>query len=671
MNTRNHFLVPLVFLLFCSTHQANAAVHHWSHGFGGAGHESSKSVAVDDLGNSVITGYIDGPVDLGGGPLASGDYDDIFVAKFDPDGNHLWSQGFPGAGSYDQGHGVAVDGSGNVFITGEFRNTIDLGGGPLTSAGDDDIFVAKFDPDGNHLWSQRFGGPYAQQGLSVAVDGPGNVFVAGDFYGSVDFGGGPLTSAHFDDIFVVKFDPNGNHLWSQSFGDVGPQNPDDIAVDSSGNLLISGSFAIEVDFGGGSLMSAGDVDVFVAKFDPDGNHLWSQGFGWENEDEGRGVACDGSGNVLVTGNFHDTVDFGGGPLTSAGGNDIFVAKFDPNGVHLWSQRFGDSFNQGGQSIAVDYLAQVVITGGMHGSADFGGGTLTSAGTNDIFVAQFDTDGAHLGSELFGDSDLQAPWCVAVDGSANILLTGWFLGNLDFGGGPLANGGNQDIFLAKFSELSSSGPGFTIGEYIPLFDNPPYVLVEVKLHNLGPGNAYYVIAELSENISWLRITDPDCFYGDIPEGESSWGEDEDSFTLYLTAGYPGGVIDVQLHVWYEDSFGNPCYSQHDLTIDPNTTGVISGEEIASAFRLLPNYPNPFNPATQISFDLPRGGNTNLVVYNLAGQVVRTLWSGELPAGHHSYVWKGVTDGGRPVPSGIYFSRLRTGKFSQTRQMVLVR
>jgi len=106
-----------------------------------------------------------------------------------------------------------------VVITGYIWGTVDFGGGPLTSAGGFDIFIAKFDTNGQHLWSQCFGDGSNQDAYGIAIDGSGNVIVTGWFQGTVDFGGGALTSAGLDDIFVAKFDPNGNHVWSQSFGD--------------------------------------------------------------------------------------------------------------------------------------------------------------------------------------------------------------------------------------------------------------------------------------------------------------------------------------------------------------------------------------------------------------------------------------------------------------------
>ena len=196
-----------------------------------------------------------------------------------------------------------MDGSGSAFVTGRFDGSVDFGGGPLTTAGADDIFLAKFDAAGNHLWSKRFGDGSGELGESVAVDNAGNVFLTGYFGGSVDFGGGPLTSAGSLDTFLAKFDAAGNQLWSTGFGAPDNQIGQSVAVDSAGNAFLTGFFGGSVDFGGGSLTSAGGNDVFVARFDASGNHVWSKRFGVANDQVALSVAADGSGNAFLTGYF--------------------------------------------------------------------------------------------------------------------------------------------------------------------------------------------------------------------------------------------------------------------------------------------------------------------------------------------------------------------------------
>ena len=364
-------------------------------------------------------------------------------------GKHLWSKRF-GDGSNQHAKAAAVDASGNVIVAGDFWGTVDFGGGALTDAGDEDIFVAKFGPDGAHLWSKRFGDVDAQYAQSVAIDALGNVIVAGDFWGSVDFGGGALTYAGNGDIFVAKFGSDGAHLWSKRFGDGDyPQYAQSVAIDASGNVIVAGYFSGTIDFGGGALTSAGYSDIFVAKFGSDGGHLWSKRFGDGASQYAFAVAVDASENVIVTGYFYDAVDFGGGALTSAGLKDIFVAKFDPDGAHLWSKRFGDGSDQEPTAVAVDASGNAIVTGDFWGSVDFGGGALTCAGADDIFVAKFGSDGAHLWSKRFGDGNAQHANAVAVDASGSVIVTGDFNATVDFGGGALTSAGGSDIFVAKF------------------------------------------------------------------------------------------------------------------------------------------------------------------------------------------------------------------------------
>jgi len=190
----------------------------------------------------------------------------------------------------------------------------------------------KYSPSGASLWTKRFGGVNADYGLAIAADSSSNVIVTRIFgYGTIDFGGGPLTNPYFNnDIFVVKLSSAGDHVWSKRFGGSSDDQARGVAVDSGGNVILSGFFINTVDFGGGPLTSTG-LDIFVVKLSPSGAHLWSQRFGSTSSEAGNGVAVDGSSNVVVTGYFAGTVDFGGGPLTSVGGfyYDIFLLKLAP------------------------------------------------------------------------------------------------------------------------------------------------------------------------------------------------------------------------------------------------------------------------------------------------------------------------------------------------------
>ncbi len=448
MILKRMLLALVILVLLCSGVRAQSMAHAWSKRFGDATTQYGKGVAVDTDGNTILIGDFFGTVNFGGSTLTSAGHQDILIAKFDAEGNHLWSKRF-GDVQTQLGVGIAVDPAGNIYVTGHFTGMVNFGGGALTSAGYYDMYIAKFSSGGTHLWSKRFGDSEYQMGYSIAVDASENAIVTGNFQGTVNFGGGALTSAGDYDVFVVTFDAAGNHVWSKRFGDGDTQQARGIAFDGLGNSVVTGHFAGTVNFGGGALTNAGYNDIFVAKFSSGGTHLWSKRFGDATQQYGYAVAVDASANVVVTGTFEGAVNFGGETLTSAGLDDIFIAKFDSGGNHLWSKRYGDANYQCGSSVAFSASGNVFLMGFFAGVVNFGDEALTSAGSYDIFIAKFDAAGNHLWSNCFGEAESQHGQDVAVDASGNAIATGYFYGVVNFGGGALTSAGTHDIFIAKF------------------------------------------------------------------------------------------------------------------------------------------------------------------------------------------------------------------------------
>lgn len=268
------------------------------------------------------------------------------------------------------------------------RGSHRLRGGALPSIGAFDLVLAKLAADGTHLWSKRFGNALP---VAVAIDAAGNIVVTGWFAGTTDLGGLPLTSTTSDaaDTFVVKLASNGTHLWSARFGDTNGQWPTGVAIDATGNIVVSGLFEDGVDFGGGPLTSAGNYDIFVVKLGPDGSHQFSERFGGQGSEYTSGVALDASGDIVVTGFFEGSFDLGGGPLTSEGlSYDVFLARLTADGEYVWASRFGGSDQARSYAVAVDASGNSVLAGSFYlGALDFGGGPLNNAGNEDAFLAK--------------------------------------------------------------------------------------------------------------------------------------------------------------------------------------------------------------------------------------------------------------------------------------------
>lgn len=363
----------------------------------------------------------------------------------------LWSKRY-GNSAVQLASGVAVDPTGAAIVVGDFGGTIDFGGGFLGASGVGDGFVAKVDANGKHVWSRRFGGPNDDRAFAVATDAAGNVVVTGVFSGTVDFGGGPLVASGSWDMFVVKLDATGNHLWSKRFGNDQQQEGKAVAIDAAGNIIVAGMFWGTIDFGGGAITSTG-IDVFVAKLDSAGNHVWSKAYGSPGVDGrgARGVAVSASGDVYVTGACAGVMDFGGGGVAEIGERDGFLLALDANGLHRWSKRWG-SLNaySSGTSVAVDPTGSVLVTGYSEGTIDLGTGVLPSKGSMDIVLGKFDPSGAPIFAKRYGSTKNDLANSVTTDGAGNILLTGYVTGPIDFGDGPLTYVGGQNTFIAKLT-----------------------------------------------------------------------------------------------------------------------------------------------------------------------------------------------------------------------------
>lgn len=434
----------------------------WQHQYPAA----FAGLATDGSGNAVVAGSYSGTVDFGGGSLTSGTMGpDGFVLELGPTGSHLWSKPFHGTSQRRINDIATYDAStpstaGDVAIAGSFQGTIDFGSKTLQSAGSLDAFALTLDTAGNipsFILPTKYGDALTQDGRAIAVSN-GYVANAGTFSGSIDFGSKMYTTqttfasqSGAGDLYLGELTVGLKLLWGKSF--TGPTSIGNVrvAVDTAHNVIFAASFRNHVDFGGGQLTATGSAnDVFIAKFDDKGVHLWSHRYGDSADQTVTGIAVDGSDNILVAGHFAGAIDFGNGALTSTGTSDMFVAKLDTMGNQLWSKSAAHSLATG---IAVDPMGRVVITGEFDADTDFGGGMLTNAGGRDIFVAKYDAAGNHLWSHGFGDSQNQFAGDsnmggIAAPDATSVLVAGNFGGLLDFGGGAMVSATGTDVYLAK-------------------------------------------------------------------------------------------------------------------------------------------------------------------------------------------------------------------------------
>jgi len=359
--------------------------------------------------------------------------------------NLQWAKQLEGTNN-EIGTSIAVDASGNVYTIGYFDGTTDFDPDStisnLTTAGYDDIFVSKLDASGNYVWAKKFGSTGFDDGQSIAVDASG-VYITGTFTGTVNFGTGNLTSAGNNDIFVVKLTTTGTTSWAKRIGGTLIDNATSLKLDGSANVIITGTFAGTVDFdpgaGTANLVSVGSQDIFILKLDASGNYVWAKNIGSMTSDGGWAVAVDGTNNVFVTGSFSGIADFDPSTtnnisLTPVGGKDIFVLKLDASANYVWAKSFGGSNDEEGYSIAVDGSGNVVTTGFFYGTVDFDPGAGTSNLTSngyDIFVSKLNSTGAFVWAKNMGGSSADYGYSIAVDALDNVYTTGYFNLTADF------------------------------------------------------------------------------------------------------------------------------------------------------------------------------------------------------------------------------------------------
>ncbi|MBW6514871.1 MAG: SBBP repeat-containing protein [Candidatus Syntrophosphaera sp.] len=453
------FLFCAAFALVALGMSAQAPDWVWAVRAGDIGHDRGHAIAVDSQGNQYVTGLFWGSVEFGSVTLISADnYDsDMFVCKLDSAGNFLWAVSAGGIG-HDRGTGIAVDSAGYVYVTGIFTGAVFFGPFHLSSGGGSDIFVAKLDQGGNWLWAVRAGGPdsmpdyYEDQSYGIAVDGAGNAFVTGQFLGSASFGSISLSSSGtYDyDIFVAKLDAGGNWVWAQRAGGSSWDRGRAVALDSSGNVYLTGYINGSADFGDTVITAAGSYDIFAAKLDQGGDWLWAVRAGGAWQEWGSGIAVGPDDEIYLTGTYHGPANFGSIALPETSVYKNFAAKMDAGGNFLWAREVGGLHTQNDDSaIAVDGWGNVCLTGVFWGTASFGATSFTSYGYYDLFAAKMDSNGNWLWARRAGGPEHIYGIGIAVDAASNAYLTGFFFGSVAFGPiGLTADGPGSELFIAK-------------------------------------------------------------------------------------------------------------------------------------------------------------------------------------------------------------------------------
>ncbi|MFW5972796.1 MAG: hypothetical protein ACOCTG_02295 [Bacteroidota bacterium] len=358
-----------------------------------------------------------------------------------------WSRGAGGPG-LDEAWAIAANSDG-AYITGYFENTAHFDDISLSSVGSLDVFVARYSPEGDIVWVKQGGSPDRDSGTAIGVDASGSIYVGGVFSNSIDFGETSLTSAGRFDLFVVKYDREGEVLWALRGGGKDRDGCTALAVSPDADVYIGGYFQGTATLGSQTLASPDVQSGFVAKLSPNGVVEWVRIIRASVHVGSQAIAIDDDGNVYVAGHFEGTGEWDMTTQMTSEGTDGFIAKYAADGDVLWIRSVGGPGHDRIDGIAFDGNGSLYVAGTFAETATFGDGTLTSLGEDDGFMAKYDTDGALTWVRQIGGADWIAAADVSVDPSDQAVVAGHFQGIATLQGVALESAGDYDVFVATY------------------------------------------------------------------------------------------------------------------------------------------------------------------------------------------------------------------------------
>lgn len=454
----------LIFFFLISFH-SNAQMWEWVATAGGDGSDKALDLDIDKYGNSYICGYynsgtsssdvsfgaINPPIDFG---------KEGYVAKIDSLGNWQWVQSAMG-GWDERALGLCVDKVNDfVYVTGTCWNYTNFGScaGASFPGGGDNIFIGKFDLSGTCQWLLGAGGSGDDHGYDLVTDKLGNIYLTGLiglYTNPATFGAISVPNPGLDSLgFVAKLSPAGVFQWVKTFKATDGERDNRIAVDTTGNVYVTGGFRGTKPFGPITATSFGGRDIFVLKYDSSGNQLWLKTVGGLLDDRGNSVAIDIEQDVYITGEFRDKVVFGSDTVNNNGGpngRDIFVAKLTKEGSWVWAKKAGSNAGSDrGNRIAANKQDLLFVTGQFRGDASFGAAdTLWNpADSVQIYIAAIDTAGKWQWAIQAGGPIEDRGNGIAVDDNCNIFTTGYYELTASFGPINITSSGKKEIYVTK-------------------------------------------------------------------------------------------------------------------------------------------------------------------------------------------------------------------------------
>ncbi len=613
----------------------------WVARYNGTGNDFdyAYSIAVDASGNVYVTGFSDG---------TTSEYD-FATLKYNASGVQQWVSRYNGPANYqDAATSVAVDGSGNVYVTGEsYANT----------TSNSDFATVKYNSSGVQQWVQRYNGTQngSDRAVKVLVDAAGNVYVTGTTY----------SSSGYLDYCTIKYNSSGTVLWIQKYNGTGnyEDNAKDMVVDGNGNVYVTG----------GSVGSGSDNDFATVKYNSSGAQQWVKRYNGPGNDSdiAYAIALDGSGNVYVAGGSRGTTN----------GADFCVIKYNPSGVEQWIVTAAWFFDDIALDIVIGTDGSSYVTGRSPGS---------TAANDDIWTIKISPAGSTVWNNRYigpGNGD-DIGNHIAIDNIGNVYVSGFSVGLGTFddyvllkystsGGSPLTekryngpgNGNDRSfesaldangcVYLTGYSQ--GTNPDYCTIKYVPLASAP--VLVSPANNSTG--------ISCTPLLNWNDVVNSETYTVQVStnSGFTSFRVNQSGLTTSQYQVTAGALQNNVLYYWRACAV-NVAGTGPWSTVWSFRTALVGiqpfSSEIPEAYELYANTPNPFNPTTDIRFDIPKSGLVTLKVFDLFGKEIETIVNERLEPGKYKAVINGSN-----LSSGVYFYQLVTNEFTSTKKMVLLK
>jgi hypothetical protein len=522
--------------------------------------------------------------------------------------------------AYDYGYGINTDNSGNLYVAGKYEENAVFSNTTVSCAGNHDGFIVKYDPSGNLQWVRTFGGSLGDYCEALSTDKSNFVYVSGEIEGggTISFPGSAVTlqAKGDNDIVLAKYDLSGNLQWAISEGWKHSEKGLGNSVDPSGNVYVCGYFTDTTIINNSQIVGKGGRDIYVAKYNSNGVFQWVRTAGSTGRDEAKFAKCDAAGNVYICGMVSNNAMFGSTSITTGTNStfDAFVAKYDTNGNLVWVKSAGGEWDDVAWSMTIDNAGKLFVTGEFNAYANFGGTFLTTTGSADVFVACYDESGNVMWAKGAGGSMIDRARGIGTDGTI-MYITGQFGSTASFGANSIMADDSSDIFISAISNSGNFMFATKVGGTPDAFEGLGY----------ESGNAV-------------------CGF----HSGNEWA-------VYATGGLLNG-----------GAFGalTPTvtgYSRTDafvtkLTYDPGTAGLTESKLINGSF-----FPNPSNGLFYLKSSVTGDSPLNVKVLNQLGQVI---FSDTFSTSNN------IAIDLSSEAEGIYFVEVSDGKNMTGREKVIV-